>query len=442
MRNESQAIRPETTASRPPPDDTAYRETVPAREPRTEASGDGRRGSDARGPADAGVTPEAVSRFERALSGAASGPVLDPALLALQAASAGLSAVTGQPGLDCLAVNTGSDAAVTQADKDPRAVIRDLVDILAEALAAGGAFPPQVSAVVTLPGQSAGIGMHASLPPVARPVLVRMQLEPDGRGVKLTVTPVAREVLQRLQDGQGLGLGSVSGVLSLQAEGGPDQRLTVPGQRIDLSLLFSLTPTATEAAGLALTLRVPLPAGIADKPGSPGADLLPAAAMAPAVPAAKAVVGSMTEIAGSAGRDPDEALAVGQLPQPNPQPAAAPASAAPPVPPAPAVAVWEQVRAMAERMAAGAGLAGVHQIRLEIDPRLLPGVQVAIQMAAGQVQVEFFCANEASRRRLRLAASKDVDQMAERLGRTVHVTIRAGDANDAHAPAEHLHAAR
>ena len=97
---------------------------------------------------------------------------------------------------------------------------------------------------------------------------------------------------------------------------------------------------------------------------------------------------------------------------------------------------------MAERMVAGPGPAGVHQIRLEIDPRLMPGVQVAIQMAAGQIQVEFFCANEASRRRLRVAASRDVDQMAERLGRTVHVTIRSGDAMDAHASAEHLHAAR
>jgi hypothetical protein len=101
---------------------------------------------------------------------------------------------------------------------------------------------------------------------------------------------------------------------------------------------------------------------------------------------------------------------------------------------------------MALRMAAGTGANGAHQIRMEIDPRLLPGVQVTLQMSAGQMQMEFVCANDASRRRLRAAAQRELGPMASRLGCPVQVTLRA-DGPDAGAAAggsddaEHLHAA-
>lgn len=105
----------------------------------------------------------------------------------------------------------------------------------------------------------------------------------------------------------------------------------------------------------------------------------------------------------------------------------------------PAEAVWQQVQAMALRMASGTGVTGLHQIRLEIDPRLLPGVQVVLQLSAGQVQVEFTCASEASRRRLRTVAQRELGPMAERLGRPVQVTLCAEGA-EAGDEAEYLHA--
>ncbi len=101
---------------------------------------------------------------------------------------------------------------------------------------------------------------------------------------------------------------------------------------------------------------------------------------------------------------------------------------------------------MALRMAAGTGANGAHQIRIEIDPRLLPGVQVVLQMSAGQMQMEFVCANDVSRRRLRAAAQRELGPMASRLGCPVQVTLRA-DGPDAGAAtgrgddAEYLHAA-
>lgn len=137
-----------------------------------------------------------------------------------------------------------------------------------------------------------------------------------------------------------------------------------------------------------------------------------------------------------------------QLPLPLPLSAGANTSPAAPSPGAPggAEAVWRQVQDMAMRMAAGTGTNGAHQIRLEIDPRLLPGVQVVLQMSAGQMQMEFVCSNDASRRRLRAAAQRELGPMASRLGCPVQVTLRA-DGPDAGAAtgrgddAEYLHAA-
>jgi len=71
---------------------------------------------------------------------------------------------------------------------------------------------------------------------------------------------------------------------------------------------------------------------------------------------------------------------------------------------------------------------------------------VTLQMSAGQMQMEFVCANDASRRRLRAAAQRELGPMASRLGCPVQVTLRA-DGPDAGAAAggsddaEHLHAA-
>ncbi len=135
-------------------------------------------------------------------------------------------------------------------------------------------------------------------------------------------------------------------------------------------------------------------------------------------------------------------------PLPIPLSALANASPAAPAPGASggAEAVWRQVQDMALRMAAGTGANGAHQIRIEIDPRLLPGVQVVLQMSAGQMQMEFVCANDVSRRRLRAAAQRELGPMASRLGCPVQVTLRA-DGPDAGAAtgrgddAEYLHAA-
>ncbi len=152
--------------------------------------------------------------------------------------------------------------------------------------------------------------------------------------------------------------------------------------------------------------------------------------------------------------DPLDALTLGgaatptQPPLPLPLPAVANASLAAPTPGAPsgAEAVWRQVQDMALRMAAGTGANGAHQIRMEIDPRLLPGVQVTLQMSAGQMQMEFVCSNDVSRRRLRAAAQRELGAMASRLGCPVQVTLRA-DGPDAGAAtgrgddAEYLHAA-
>jgi hypothetical protein len=86
---------------------------------------------------------------------------------------------------------------------------------------------------------------------------------------------------------------------------------------------------------------------------------------------------------------------------------------------------------MAMQFAAGIGREGVHQIRLEIDPRLLPGVQVVMQVFSGQVQLEFICGNEQSRRRLRAVAQREVGSMADRLGRAVEVSLRGVDSSEA-----------
>ncbi len=117
---------------------------------------------------------------------------------------------------------------------------------------------------------------------------------------------------------------------------------------------------------------------------------------------------------------------------------------APPSPPRSAELAWQQVQAMAQRLAVGRGPEGVHQIRVEIDPRLLPGVQVVMQAAAGQLQLDFVCSNEQSRRRLRVVAQREMAGMASRLGCPVQVTLSAAPTSDAgeggEGSPEYLHA--
>ncbi len=106
--------------------------------------------------------------------------------------------------------------------------------------------------------------------------------------------------------------------------------------------------------------------------------------------------------------------------------------------------VWRQVQAVADRMAAGVGSAGAQQIRMDIDPRILPGVQAVMQVLAGQIQLEFICTNEKSRRLLRSVAQRELGEVAGRLKRPVQVTLRGVDADWADASAgedvEYLHA--
>lgn len=208
----------------------------------------------------------------------------------------------------------------------------------------------------------------------------------------------------------------------------------------------ALVATPTLALNAAATSAGSLPQSSGGSPSGDGGELVD-----------QGELGHSTDPLASASRrpkDPLDAFPLGgaatptQPPLPLPLSALANASPAAPSPGAPggAEAVWRQVQDMALRMAAGTGASGAHQIRLEIDPRLLPGVQVVLQMSAGQMQMEFVCSNDASRRRLRAAAQRELGPMASRLGCPVQVTLRA-DGPDAGAAtgrgddAEYLHAA-
>lgn len=120
------------------------------------------------------------------------------------------------------------------------------------------------------------------------------------------------------------------------------------------------------------------------------------------------------------------------------------APVASPAPPRPVELAWQQVQAMAQRLAVGRGPEAVHQIRVEIDPRLLPGVQAVMQVMAGQLQLEFVCSNEQSRRRLRVVAQREMAGMASRLGCPVQVTLStaptSGAGEGGEESPEYLHA--
>ncbi len=115
--------------------------------------------------------------------------------------------------------------------------------------------------------------------------------------------------------------------------------------------------------------------------------------------------------------------------------AGTPASA----PTEPAHRVWRQVEDAATRMTVLSATAGNPHVRLDIDPRVLPGVQVVMQFAGGRLQVEFICAFDASRRNLRAVAQRELGGTASRLGVDLLMKLRADGADEGEA--EYLHAA-
>ena len=131
------------------------------------------------------------------------------------------------------------------------------------------------------------------------------------------------------------------------------------------------------------------------------------------------------------------ALATGPLVLPAWTPVV-PASASEPPSAAPAHAVWAQVEQLAQRMMVAPSPGGGQQMRIEIDPRLLPGVQVNIHFMEGRLQMEFLCSQDASRRRLRSVASREVAGAAGRLGVDVLVSLRSDDTEES--DTEFLHA--
>ncbi len=443
MTTDIQGVRPETTrTTRSSADDGAFREPAAAPESRTGAPTENRRRSEEPTSFGGGVPEDLVSRFEQVLAGTQPDAVPNPALLALQAAAARLASLT-----DLVLPDTLKGVQGTQTSD----AIQSLVDLLAAAMAANGQVLPQVSVTLTLPMPKALPGPVGSLDDKPRTVIVRMRPEPDGSGVTLTLQPVGIGTATGTPPG-GLGLAArtdLAGVAddsSLEALlAGTFMRGPGASRRSDATPGLALGGPLAPDLDAGLSIRLPTPTAIqAPTTGAAHADLKP-------VTVDRVLSVHQGVLTGAVDKRMylQESTESGQVLQLAPVATAAPTgiAAAPtgtaiPEPAGAAQAVWDQVRAMSERMAAGVGSAGVHQIRLEIDPRLLPGVQVAIQMAAGQIQVEFFCANEASRRRLRAAAIRDVDQMADRLGRAVHVTLHANGPDDAHASAEHLHAGR
>ncbi len=102
-------------------------------------------------------------------------------------------------------------------------------------------------------------------------------------------------------------------------------------------------------------------------------------------------------------------------------------------------AVWRQVREAIERLEVSTGPAGVTQIRMDFSPQAIPGVQALVQQVAGRIQVDLIVSSEQSRRRLRTVIERELSGTAERLGRSVEVTLRSADDADDES-AESLHA--
>ena len=294
-------------------------------------------------------------------------------------------------------------------ESELRTSLQDVVDLLATALQHRGSQPP----VVTVGGRDG----NAS----------RVRAAWTGSGLEVTV--------------DGARLGTVTtppGALAASASG-------ASGPSAATAFILNATPVA-----------VALPANLAEAGAGPSVAPGPAQVAASSgtsvaafgevaieslagglVPAAVAELsdasGATERLFAQAAGESAQALAARWIPGvPDLQPTAA-------SPAGPADKVWQQVEAAATRMQVTPSLAGGQQVRLDIDPRLLPGVQVVLQFTSGRLQMDFICSQEASRRRLRAVAGRELGGAAGRLGVDVLMSLRS-DAQD-EAGTEFMHAA-
>ncbi len=212
-----------------------------------------------------------------------------------------------------------------------------------------------------------------------------------------------------------------------------------------------ITPSALAATGEAVALPALRPVALGVAPATPGpAESLGAAWVITSGPISAVVqdadlgTGSQGLGEGPDGAEPlsPDAIAAAGWADPLSLRIAAPSDGPASMSGAvsgPSEKVWQQVEAVAHRMTVAPSLAGGQQVRLDIDPRLLPGVQVVLQFSSGRLQVDFICSQEASRRRVRSVAHRELAGAAGRLGVDVMMTLRSEESDEA--DAECLHAA-
>lgn len=85
-----------------------------------------------------------------------------------------------------------------------------------------------------------------------------------------------------------------------------------------------------------------------------------------------------------------------------------------------------------ERLMVGDGRNGNRQVRMDLKDDLLEGVSVTVQELDGRLQVDFACAVESSRLRLKSAAPGQARELASRLARDVLLRIHTGNESDEH----------
>jgi len=83
------------------------------------------------------------------------------------------------------------------------------------------------------------------------------------------------------------------------------------------------------------------------------------------------------------------------------------------------------------RLASGPSVPGATQVRLEFKADFLPGVTAIFQKAGGRIQVDFFCAVEASRQLLGAITRREVGEVARRCRRDLLLRIHAHDEEQA-----------
>ena len=79
------------------------------------------------------------------------------------------------------------------------------------------------------------------------------------------------------------------------------------------------------------------------------------------------------------------------------------------------------------RLESGPSASGATQVRLEFKADFLPGVTAVVQQAGGRVQIDFFCAGEASRQFLSAITRREASDMARRCRRDVLFRIHSHD---------------